>query len=88
MKSRLMVAATAGVLTMVAAPVFAFGAPSLPATAKKLSAKEIVAIYDRSTFKFKDFTSNVPNTGTVTFNFNNKITSGTLEWIRQYTWIN
>jgi hypothetical protein len=67
------------VSAMVAGPVPAFGAPSLPPTAKKLSGKEIVILYDGFTFKFKDFLSDVPNTGTVTFDFKNRVTSGTLD---------
>jgi hypothetical protein len=81
MKGHLRVTVAAGVIAVgaiVAAPVLASDAPSLPSTAIKLSGKEIVAIYDGSTFKFKDFKSDVPSTGTITFDLKNNITSGTL----------
>jgi len=60
---------------ILAAPVLA-GAPSVPATAKKLSRAEIVALYDGSTFKYTDFRAENPNTGTVTFDLKNLISSG------------
>ncbi|HVP98700.1 MAG TPA: hypothetical protein VMS87_05455 [Roseiarcus sp.] len=81
MKRRFLAAGTAVALCavgIVAAPVLA-GAPSVPATAKKLSGAEIVALYEGSTFKFTDFSSDVPNAGTVTFDFKNQISSGELD---------
>ncbi len=80
MKTCLLGTVTAiAVSAIVAAPVITFGAPTLPTMAKKLSGKEIVAIYDGSTFKFKDYRSEIPNTGTVSFDLKNNISSGTLD---------
>ena len=82
MKGHQLIAVAAGAIAvgaMVVAPVLASGAPSLPKTAKKLNGNEIVILYDGSNFKFKDFRSDVPNTGTVTFDFKNQIRSGKLD---------
>lgn len=82
MKGHQLVAVAAGAIAlsaMVVVPVLAFGAPSLPKTSKKLNGTEILTLYDGSNFKFKDFRSDVPNTGTVTFDFKNQIRSGKLD---------
>ena len=81
MKRNLLVTVAASAIAvgaMVAVPVLASGAPSVPTTAKTLSGNEIAALYDGSTLKFKNFTFNKePLTGTVTFDFKDLTQSGT-----------
>jgi hypothetical protein len=61
---------------LVITPAVAIDAPKLPASAKKLTGKEITALYDGTTIKFNNFTMNKPLTGTDTYNFGNKKHSG------------
>ena len=80
MKDRLLSAIAAMVVSGLAAvPVLAFGAKTLPTTAEKLSGNQILALYDGSTFKFKDYRSEIPNTGTVIFDLKKNIRSGKLD---------
>jgi hypothetical protein len=55
----------------------AVGAPKVPKSAKKLTGSEIVALYDRTPFRFKNFTAKQLITGTFLVNFTNKTASGT-----------
>jgi hypothetical protein len=57
-------------------PAFAIDAPKLPASAKKLSGKEIVALYDGATVSFNNFTAKESLTGTVTYDFKSKTHKG------------
>jgi hypothetical protein len=52
-------------------------APSLPSAAKKLSGKEISALYDGLTINFNNFTMNEPLTGTDTYNLKGHAHQGT-----------
>lgn len=65
------------VVIALAAPAQAAEAPSLPASAKKLSAAEIVALYDRHAFAFTTWTAFGVATGTVTYDFRTGTSSGT-----------
>lgn len=51
-------------------------APALPASAKKLSAAEIVSLYDGNTFSFTTYTAFGVATGSVTYNFKSKTNRG------------
>jgi hypothetical protein len=55
---------------------FAAKAPELPASAKKLSAAEIVSLYDGKSFSFTTYTAFGVATGTVTYDFKTKTNSG------------
>ena len=46
---------------------FAESAPALPTSAKKLTGKEITALYDGATVNFNNFTMKQPLTGTDTY---------------------
>jgi hypothetical protein len=51
--------------------------PSLPSSAKKLSGKEIAALYAGSTVNFNNFTMKEPPTGTDTYNLKEHLHHGT-----------
>jgi hypothetical protein len=67
-------ASTALVLSTICA--MALEAPALPTTAKKLTGKDIVALYDGSTVKFNNFTKDKPLTGSVTYDLKTKSAAG------------
>jgi hypothetical protein len=54
----------------------AASAPPLPASAKKLSAAQIVKLYDGKTFAFTTYTGFGVATGTVTYDFKTMTNSG------------
>ena len=58
-------------------PAFAVKAPRLPPTANKLSAEEIIELYDGHTISFNNFTLDKPMTGVFTVNYKAKTVSGT-----------
>jgi hypothetical protein len=70
---------TLGVIALVslANAAFAQSAPSLPASAKKLSGKEITALYDGLTINFNNFTMKQPLIGTDTYNLKGHSHQGT-----------
>jgi hypothetical protein len=63
-------------VAVLATPAVAQGAPALPATAKKLSGKEIATLYDGATVAFSNFTKDKPLTGKVTYDLKAKSQSG------------
>jgi hypothetical protein len=63
--------------TALATSAFAADAPQLPASAKKLSAKEIASLYDGATIKHENFTQAAPFTGTLTFDLTGNRELGT-----------
>ncbi len=63
-------------LTLLAAPALAQSAPALPASAKKLSGKEIAALYDGATVSFNNFTKDKPLTGKATYDLKANSQSG------------
>lgn len=71
---RFICAATA--LMLAVSPVLAAKAPRLPPTARKLDANEVVALYDRKSLSFRNFTGKRIVTGTFTVNFARKSASG------------
>ena len=63
---------------VVTPPAFAADdAPSLPATAKKLTGARIVALYDGKTFPYTSYTSFGTASGTVTYDFKSGTNHGT-----------
>jgi hypothetical protein len=58
-------------------PALAIQAPRLPSAAKKLTAEEIIKLYDGHTISFNNFTLNKPLTGQFTFNYKTKTIAGT-----------
>jgi hypothetical protein len=52
---------------LLANAAFAESPPALPASAKKLTGKEIAALYDGATVSFNNFTMKQPLTGTDTY---------------------
>ena len=62
---------------MLASSAFAGSAPTLPATAKKLTGPEIVAAFDKKTLSFVNFTKDKSLTGTNTYDFTAKTVTGT-----------
>ena len=55
---------------------FAAKAPDLPASARKLSAAEVVSLYDGKSFSFTTYTAFGVATGTVTYDFKTKTNRG------------
>jgi len=70
-------AALVGFAFLLTVPALAIKAPRLPATAKKLTAEQIVKLYDGRTISFNNFTLNKPLTGQFTLNFRTKTIAGT-----------
>lgn len=67
-----------GVVGIFAATAVVAGSPpSLPSSAKKLSGKEISALYNGLTINFNNFTMNEPLTGTDTYNLKGHSHQGT-----------
>jgi len=62
---------------LLTVPAFAIKGPRLPSTARKLSADEIVKLYDGHTISFSNFTLDKPLTGQFTVNYKAKTISGT-----------
>jgi hypothetical protein len=62
---------------LVSSPAAAIKSPKLPSTAKKLTAAEIIRLYDGRTMSFSNFSLNKPLTGEVTVSFKTKTISGT-----------
>lgn len=62
---------------VLATSAVAADAPTLPATAKKLSGQEIAALYGDATIKYQNFTQAVPFTGSVTFDLKANTEHGT-----------
>jgi len=62
-------------VAMIVPAMAAMTAPTLPATAKKLTGAEIMALYDGSTVKWTNFAQGM--TGTATSDFKKKTETGT-----------
>ena len=70
------IASLVGFAFLLTLPAFALKGPRLPSTAKKLTAEEIIKLYDGRTISFNNFTLNKPLTGSFTLNYKNKLISG------------
>jgi hypothetical protein len=70
-------AAATNFLILAISPCLAVEAPSLPSSAKKLTGKEIAALYDGATVAFNNFTMAQPLTGTVTYDLKSHKHHGT-----------
>src|SRR5438105_2912510 len=66
-------------LILLPIPCLAIDAPALPASAKKQTGAEIMALYDGQTYAFNNFTEKEPLTGQTTYDLEKKITSG--KWV-------
>ncbi len=69
----------AAVLAFFAAPAASEDAPKLPASATRLNAAAIVALYDGKTFTFKSVTDYGIATGEVTYDFKTNTNHGTYQ---------
>ena len=72
-----LLAAFVGLGFVLTIPAFAVKAPRLPSTAQKLSAEEIIKLYDGHTISFNNFSLDKPLTGVFTVNYKAKTVSGT-----------
>jgi len=66
-------------LSVGSAMAFAAEAPALPSSAKKLSADQIVKLYDGNTFAYTSYTRFGVATGSVTYDLANNASHGTYE---------
>ena len=64
------------VLSLTTASALAAEAPSLPASAKKLTAAQITKLYDGQTFSFTSYTRFGVASGTVTYDFKTNSSHG------------
>ena len=67
------------VFAILTTPALAAKAPPLPASAEKLDAARIVALYDGKTFSFTTYTFFGVATGTVTYDFKTKTNHGSYQ---------
>jgi hypothetical protein len=75
-KTGLMRSAAILLLSGLCTSALAARSPDLPASARKLSAAEIVSLYDGESFSFTTYTSFGVATGTVTYDFKTKTNRG------------
>lgn len=69
-------AALVGFAFVLTLPALAIKGPRLPSDAKKLTAGEIIKLYDGRTISFNNFTLNKTLTGSFTLNYKTKTISG------------
>jgi hypothetical protein len=72
-----LIAILIGLVFLLSSPASAIKSPRLPSTAKKLTAAEIVRLYDGHTMSFSNFTLNKPLSGEVSVSFKTKTITGT-----------
>lgn len=81
MKPKLAGAAICSLFALLAMPLAtafaADGAPDLPATAKKLTAKDIKDLYSAATYSWTSWNHPEIRKGTIKFDFKKRVTSGT-----------
>ena len=70
-------AAFVGLAFLLTVPALAVKAPRRPSAAQKLTAQEIIKLYDGHTVSFNNFTLDKPLNGVFTINYQAKTVSGT-----------